>query len=129
MHERARTALPLLALALMLPGCMTFEVGANASITEESASRSETVHGSFYGYRWRDYHVQKCDETALALVEYHFNGLQLFASALSLGLYVPQTVEWWCDDPSVVDDDDEPGLDPSDEFSDRATGHTRGSSS
>ena len=96
MHERARSVLAFLAmglaLGLILPGCTTFEVGSNASITEASSNGYETVHGSVYGFRWRDYHVQKCDETALALVEYHFNGLQLFASALSLGLYVPQTV-------------------------------------
>ena len=101
---------------LLLSGCMTFEVDSNASITPESANGYEIVHGSIYGYRWREYHVQKCDESALARVEYNFNWLELLASSLSLGLYVPQTVEWWCDDPTIEDDEDEPGLSPQNEF-------------
>ena len=76
MHQRARTALTLLAIALTFPGCMTFEVGGNATITEKSTNGNETVSGSMYGFRWSESQVQKCEETALALVEYHFNGLQ-----------------------------------------------------
>ena len=101
---------------LLLSGCMTFEVDSNASITPKSANGYEIVHGSIYGYRWREYHVQKCNESALARVEYNFNWLELLASSFSLGFYVPQTVEWWCDDPAIKDDEDEPGLNPENEF-------------
>ena len=107
--------LVFLGLTLAITGCMTFEVGSNASITEESVNNYETVHGSFYGFRWRDYKVQKCHDGALAMVEFHYNWFELLASAVTLGLYVPQTVEWWCDDSSSEDDTNEPGLSPDDE--------------
>jgi hypothetical protein len=116
MPTRAKATLACLAVALILPGCMTFEIGSNASITDESTNAHETVSGSLYGFSWREHHIQKCDESALAHVEYHFNGFQLLASALSLGLWIPQTVEWWCDDPSVEDDEEEDEPDPGGEF-------------
>ena len=105
---------------------MTFEVGSNASETEESINGHETVAGSLYGFRWREYKIQKCDTSALARLEFQYNGLQFLASALTLGLYIPQTVEWWCDDPSIEDDVDEEGLDPGGESGVRSTGHTDG---
>ena len=107
----------LLATGLLLTGCMTFEVGSNISSTDASDNDSEIVHGSIYGYRWRDYHVQKCKESALAHVEVNFNWIELLASTFSLGFYVPQTVEWWCVDPNAIkDDSNEPGLNPKNEF-------------
>lgn len=105
-----RALLPSLLLALPLSACMTFEVGADADITQNSRSGSEIVHGSIYGFRWRPYHVQKCDESALALVEFNYNWIELLASVATVGLYVPQTVEWWCEDGNMDDDEDEPGL-------------------
>ncbi len=114
-HNRA-LSMVLLAAGLLLSGCMTFEVDSNASITTESSNGSEIVHGSIYGYKWREYHVQKCDDGPLARVEYNFNWIELLASSLSLGFYVPQTVEWWCDDSAIQDDEDDPGLDPDNEF-------------
>ena len=102
----------LLIAGLLLSSCMTFEVDSNSSITTESDNGYEIVHGSIYGFKWRDYHVQKCDDGPLARVEYNFNWVELLASTFSLGFYVPQTVEWWCDDSGIEDDADEPGLDP-----------------
>ncbi len=117
MHVQYRApTLLTLTVGLLLSGCMTFEVDSNASITTESENGSEVVHGSIYGFKWRDYHVQKCDDGPLARVEYNFNWIELMAATFSLGLYVPQTVEWWCDDSGVEDDGDDPGLDPRDEF-------------
>lgn len=109
-------AILFLVSALLLSGCMTFEVGSNVSPTVSSTNGYEIVHGSIYGYRWREYHVQKCDESALSRVEYNFNWIELLASSISLGFYVPQTVEWWCEDSNVKDDEDEQGLNPRDEF-------------
>lgn len=105
-----------LMTGLLLCGCMTIEVASNVSPTEDSTNGYEIVHGSIYGYRWRDYHVQKCDESALATVELNFNWIELLVSSVSLGLYVPQTVEWWCEDSSTNDDEEELGLDQADEF-------------
>lgn len=117
MHIQKKVLLgAFIAAGIFLSGCMTFEVGSNASETQESYNNSEIVHGSIYGYRWREYHVQKCDDGPLARVEYNFNWIELLASSLSLGFYVPQTVEWWCDDSITVDDEDEPGLNPTDEL-------------
>ena len=90
---------------------------ANGSRTVNSTNDFQTIHGSFYGFYWSPYHVQKCDDGPLEHIEFHFNALQLAATVTTLGLYVPQTVEWWCDDPnSVVDDGDEPEPDPGGEF-------------
>jgi hypothetical protein len=129
MHERARALLVLLAVTLILPGCMTFEVAGNASITEASVNGHETVHGSLYRSPWKAYPIQKCDKSAIARVEYQTNGLLLLASVASLGLYVPQTVEWWCDDPSRKDDEHEDEPSPDDEFSTRSGRRLGGSHS
>lgn len=123
MHTKAHEALAIVTVALALSGCMSFEVGSNASMTEESKVGSETVSGSLYGFSWGEYHVQKCNDSALALVEFTYTGWQFAASALSLGLYVSQTVEWWCDDPAVKDDtEDGDDLNPRGESA-RAAGH------
>lgn len=101
--------------AAALTGCMTFEVGANASMTQNSLNDHEIVHGSLYGFRWRQYHVQKCDDSALAMVEFNYNWIELLATIVTVGLYLPQTVEWWCEDKTTADDEDDPGLDPANE--------------
>ena len=79
----------------------------------------ETVAGSLYGIKWSQYNAQKCDEGPLAKVEFHYNALQFLASTLTLGLYVPQTVEWWCSGPGNKGEPPEPGIGPEDEFSEQ----------
>lgn len=83
-----------------LSGCSTFELERAAICCDQvkaPASRSETVHGSLWGFKWREHTVEKCEDgCGLYRVEYQTNALFLMASVLSLGLYVPQTVEWWC---------------------------------
>ncbi len=105
-----------LSLGVALPGCMTFEVNSNADIHPSPMDGHATVHGSLYQFKWAEWKSQRCRDTAIARVEHHFNGLQLFASATTLGLYVPQTVEWWCAPPPMPDESDEPELEPADEF-------------
>jgi hypothetical protein len=79
---------------------MTFEL-ETAAVEEgegmSADSTSETVHGSWWGYKWRDHVVEKGgeDDFGLYRVEYHTNALFSIVSVLTLGLYVPQTVEWW----------------------------------
>ena len=122
MRSRLVAQLASIATGILISGCVTFEVGANASITPQSVNDSQIVHSSMYGFRWQQYHVQKCDESALARVEINYNWLELMAAAATLGLYAPLTVEWWCDDPSSGDDEEEEGLDPGDEFRSRGAG-------
>lgn len=105
----------ILAIALA-PACATFEVEGNGSITPEAKTGSETVHGSLYGFRWRPFDVEKCGADSLFRVEHHTNAVLLLASVATLGLYVPQTVEWWCYSPSVDDEDEEQWV-PSDQSS------------
>lgn len=93
-------------------GCATFEVEGNGWITPDAKTGSETVHGSLYGFRWRPFNVEKCGGDSLFRVEFHTNAGLLLTSIVTLGLYVPQTVEWWCYAPSN-DDEDEEVWDPS----------------
>ena len=96
----------LLMAVTMLSACSTFEVEGTGAITPDAITGSETVHGSLYGFRWKPFNPEKCGTDSLFRVEYNSNALLLAASVLSLGLYVPQTVEWWCYKP-VADDTDE----------------------
>lgn len=103
----------LLALLLVfqLTGCMSFEISSNSNETENSKNASETVHGTVWGdWYWKKHNIQKCHDGSLARVEFTYLAHQLLASALTLGLYVPQTVEWWCEDTDTSDDSSEQGL-------------------
>lgn len=104
--NRARILLLLLASSA-LPACSTFELEGSGSITPEAVTGSETVHGSLYGFQWKEFDIEKCGNNTLFRVEYHTNAGLLLASLLTLGLYVPQTVEWWCNSPSTDDEDEE----------------------
>ncbi len=94
-----------------LPACSTFEVEGAGSITPDAITGSETVHGSLYGIAWRPFTTEKCGSDSLFRVEYHTNAVFLLAAVATVGLYVPQTVEWWCYSPAG-DDDDEEAWDP-----------------
>lgn len=100
----------LLALIFMAPlisACSTFEVEGNGSLTPEAITGSETVHSSLYGIQWREFDIEKCGDNTLFRVEYHTNAGLLLASLVTLGLYVPQTVEWWCNSPTDDAEDEE----------------------
>ena len=99
-----------LVLTSLVSSCTTFELEGSGSIAPHSITGSETVHSSLYGFRWSPHTIEKCGDANLFRVEYHTNAAFLLASAVTLGLYVPQTVEWWCTPP--VDDADEEVLDP-----------------
>ena len=98
-----------------LSGCMSFEVEGDGRLTPQSITGRETVHGSLYGYTWGSRDIQKCSGgLGLYRVEYHTNALYILVSTCSLGLYVPQTVEWWCQAPEQVDDGEILGIGPKD---------------
>ena len=108
------------ALLCVSSSCMTFELEGDGIKSPDSCHGGETIHGSMYGFQWTDHVIEKCtDQHGLYRVEFHTNGLLLLVSALTLGLYVPQTVEWWCDagrdwgDDGELFDPDEPLFDPS----------------
>ena len=87
--------------------CATVEVEGSGSITPEAITGSETVQGSLYGFRWAPYTTEKCGDDSLFRVETNTNAGLLLVSVLSLGLYVPQTVEWWCYSTETADEDEE----------------------
>lgn len=101
----------LLLIAVSLVGCSTFELEGAGAITPDSKTGSETVHGSLYGFYWRPTTVEKCGKDHLFRVEYHTNAALILASVVTLGLYVPTTVEWWCTS-AQIDDEDEEAWDP-----------------
>lgn len=114
-HTFQRT-IALGVLALATAGCMSFEIEGDGALTEKSLRGSETIHGSLYGFRWADMDVQKCSEQqGIFRVQYHTNAAFVLASALSLGLYVPQSVEWWCQAPPEKETPPENLLMPEDE--------------
>jgi hypothetical protein len=89
-----------LLIIAMLTGCMTFELEGDGEKTTRSPHGKEIVQGSLYGYRWREWDIEKCaDGAGIYRVEYQTNALFLLAAVGSLGLYVPQGVEWWCQAP------------------------------
>ncbi len=101
----------LVIAVAFIQACTTFEVEGNGSITPEAITGSETVHGSLYGFHWSEFDIEKCEDNTLFRVEYHTNAGLLLTSLLTLGLYVPQTVEWWCNSP-MTDDENEEVWDP-----------------
>lgn len=98
----------VVALAIFVaPACATFELEGAGSITPDAITNSETVHSSLYGFQWRPFTTEKCGADSLFRVEYHTNAVFLVASVATLGLYVPQTVEWWCYTPAGTQEDEE----------------------
>lgn len=105
-------SLVIAAALVVASGCMSFELEGDGLKTPQSKHGSEIVHGSLYGFMWASREIEKCsDNLGLYRVEYHTNLFYILASTCSLGFYVPQTVEWWCQAPKQ--DDDGPILKPS----------------
>jgi len=95
-----------ISIASALAGCLaSFDVEGDGDLTPRSEYGRDTVASSLYGIEWTRPSVQKCaDRLGLYRVRYTTNGLLLIASAATLGLYVPQTVEWWCEAPAPEGD-------------------------
>lgn len=86
----------LLSLVTGLTACATYEIEGRGAFSPESETGRATVHGSLYGFRWAEFSADKCETEHLFRVENNTNAAFLLVSVATLGLYVPQTVEWWC---------------------------------
>lgn len=100
-----RILLAIIAGLGLLSGC-TFTMVGNAPKTEDSRAQSTTVNASFAR---SEQFVNLCEdqEADLAEVRFHTNPVYLLASIVTLGLYVPQNVTWWCgiEEPECAEDD------------------------
>ncbi len=67
----------------------------NAPKTEDSIAQSRTVNTT---YASSEQFINMCaeQEENLAEIRFHTNPVYLLASLVTLGLYVPQNVTWWC---------------------------------
>ena len=78
--------------------CSTMTIEGDGQKTVTSKTGTHTQHGSYYSFVWSAPESDKCDNgRGLYRARYHTNVVYALVSVLSLGLYVPQTVEWWCD--------------------------------
>ena len=85
----------LFAVACLLgcAGCTSFTIEGDGTKGKHGVG---TVHGSFYGFDWVQWEPSKCsDDIGLYRVDCHSNMLYSLAAVGTLGLYVPQDVEWW----------------------------------
>jgi hypothetical protein len=81
-----------------LSACATVTIDSDVPKTTDSTTGTDTVHGSFYNFVWSAPEVTKCEKgQGLSRVRTHTNAAYSLVSILSLGLYVPQTITWWCD--------------------------------
>lgn len=95
-------------MIISLSGCATMTIEGDGQKTPESETGTHTAHGSFYGFVWSEPPVSKCENgRGLYRVRYHTNAAYVFVSTISIGLYVPQTAEWWCDGTPMPEDDEE----------------------
>jgi hypothetical protein len=95
-------------VTILISACATMTIEGDGEKTPCSKKGIHTVHGSFYGFNWASPPVDKCDNRqGLYRARYHTNLGYVLAPVVSLGLYVPQTVEWWCDGGADDDDEDE----------------------
>ncbi len=113
MSKRSACAFVLVVLLGSVAGCTTFLIeGAGDRDKRPDAQKvEETIHGSFWGFSWSDRNVSKCEKkNELFRIKVHQNALFVLASVATLGLYVPQSVEWWCVAREDSGDDEGPSL-------------------
>jgi hypothetical protein len=81
-----------------ISACSTMTIEGDGQKTPQSKTGTDTLHGSYYSFTWSEPEVSKCDNgRGLYRARYHTNVVYALVSVFSLGLYVPQTVTWWCD--------------------------------
>jgi hypothetical protein len=93
-------------MIVSMAGCATMTIEGDGQKTPKSKTGTHTSHGSLYSFVWSEPQAQKCENgRGLYRVRYHTNAAYLLVSVISVGFYVPQTVEWWCDgSPDEADD-------------------------
>ena len=100
-------AVLICCLALSAFGCTTMTIEGDGQKTPTSKTGTHTVHGSYYDFVWSAPPEKVCDNgRGLYRVRYHTNALYALVSILSLGFYVPQTAQWWCDGTPARDDNE-----------------------
>ena len=95
-------------MIVSISGCATMTIEGDGQKTAESKTGIHTVHGSFYNFVWSEPAAEKCENgRGLYRARYHTNAVYVLVTVISMGFYVPQTVEWWCDGaPDPEDDED-----------------------
>lgn len=94
-------------------GCTTILIEGSGDRDKPPGAQKveETIHGSFWGFRWGDQTVSKCEKNyELFRIKVHQNALFVLASVATIGLYVPQSVEWWCVARDESSEDEGPSL-------------------
>ncbi len=87
----------VLTLALVMTGCATMTIEGDGQKSAQSLTGTHIKHSSYYGFVWSEPPESKCENgQGLYRVRQHTNAAYALVSLLSLGLYVPQTAEWWC---------------------------------
>ncbi len=117
-------------LLVVFSSCSSFELKSSKAVPGYGMSKDSatmTFHGSYWPFSWSgsgsgpESNVIHCDEECVGIhrVEYHTNLVYALGPILTLGLWVPETVEWWCL-VETPDDDDEDRYDgnESDEMED-----------
>ena len=101
-------AMLIYCMIVSISGCATMTIEGDGQKTPTSKTGTHTKHGSFYTFAWSEPPVDKCENNrGLYRVRYHTNAGYVLVSVISLGLYVPQTVEWWCDGTPEQEDEEE----------------------
>lgn len=98
----------ILLTLFAVTGC-TFTMVGNAPKPGESIAQNRTVNSTFAK---SEQFINTCVEEGehLAEIRFHTNPAYLLASLLTLGLYVPQNVTWWCgSEATECADDDQSG--------------------
>lgn len=91
-----------------ISGCATMTIEGDGQKTPKSEHGTHTAHASYYGFVWSEPPVEKCENgQGLYRVRVHTNALYSLLSIVSLGLYVPQTAEWWCDGTRAQEEEEE----------------------
>ncbi len=113
MPNRSACTFIFLILLGSVQGCTTFliEGSGDRDKTPDAQKVEETVHGSFWGIQWGRRSASKCEkQNELFRIKVHQNALFVLASVATLGLYVPQSIEWWCVAREESSEDEGPSL-------------------
>lgn len=98
----------IFCIIMSLSGCATMTIEGDGQKTTESKTGTHTSHGSYYGFVWSEPPATKCENgRGMYRVRNHTNAVYSLVSIVSLGLYVPQTAEWWCDGAPIDYEDEE----------------------
>lgn len=107
MNDRASCRTLAAFLLVVLSSCSSFALKRSAALEgygKSDGSTTTTFHGSYWPFSWSgtgtgpESNVVHCAEGCVGVhtVEYHTNLAYALGPILTIGLWVPETVEWWC---------------------------------